>query len=343
MASAKKIKIGLLTGFALLAMAWAVSGTYSTISTGTMAGELDQGPPQAAASADDFVGSETCKACHEDQFKSFAGTKHAKLAEVKSWKDKAQGCESCHGSGKLHVEGGGDKTKIITFKGKNSKQISETCLTCHSGAESHNNFRRGEHWRNDVGCTDCHSSHGTEFKNGHAASVTNIGETTLQNPGIANTAMLKRSEPQLCMGCHTETKAQFSKPFHHKVLEGIMKCTDCHNAHGGFESKQTKLSVGADSACIKCHGDKQGPFTFEHAPLKTEGCAACHTPHGSSNPKLLTRNSVRQLCIECHSSISDQGAPGVPSFHNQSTVRYLSCTVCHTTIHGSNSSNVFFK
>ncbi|MBK9766310.1 MAG: hypothetical protein IPP63_04475 [Chloracidobacterium sp.] len=122
-----------------------------------------------------------------------------------------------------------------------------------------------------------------------------------------------------------------------------MKCTDCHNAHGGFESKQTKLSVGADSACIKCHGDKQGPFTFEHAPLKTEGCAACHTPHGSSNPKLLTRNSVRQLCIECHSQISDQGAPGVPSFHNQSTTRYLSCTVCHTTIHGSNSSNVFFK
>ena len=90
MASAKKIKIGLLTGFALLAMAWAVSGTYSTISTGTMAGELDQGPPQAAASADDFVGSVTCKACHEDQFKSFAGTKHAKLAEVKSWKDKAR-------------------------------------------------------------------------------------------------------------------------------------------------------------------------------------------------------------------------------------------------------------
>ena len=37
--------------------------------------------------------------------------------------------------------------------------ISETCLACHSGKEEHNNFRRGEHWRNNVGCTDCHSSH----------------------------------------------------------------------------------------------------------------------------------------------------------------------------------------
>jgi hypothetical protein len=24
-------------------------------------------------------------------------------------------------------------------------------------------------------------------------------------------------------------------PFHHKVLEGAMKCSDCHNPHGGFE------------------------------------------------------------------------------------------------------------
>lgn len=343
MASTLKIKIGLLTAIALLILAWAVSATYSSKSeeyTGDVSSET---AAPAMGSLDDYVGSESCKACHEDQFKKFTGTKHAKLAEVASWKGKIEGCESCHGPGKAHLEDATDPTKIISFKGKNSKQVSETCLACHSGKESHNNFRRGEHWRNDVGCTDCHSPHGSPLSSSNADSATFVAKTTLQNPGIATVAMLKQSEPQLCMSCHTETKSQFSKPFHHKVMEGAMKCTSCHNAHGGFESKQAQLAVGADSACIKCHSNKQGPFAFEHAPLKTEGCAACHTPHGSSNPKMLNRSSVRQLCLECHSSITEQLAPDVPSFHNQTTVRFKECTVCHSAIHGSNSSNRFFR
>ena len=93
-----------------------------------------------------------------------------------------------------------------------------------------------------------------------------------------------------------------------------MKCSDCHNPHGGFETKQTKLSVGLDAACIKCHSNKAGPFVFEHAPLKTEGCTACHTPHGSANPKLLKRAQVRQLCLECHTGISEELSPQAPAF-----------------------------
>ncbi len=343
MASIKKFKIGLLLAFSFLAIVWLVAGTYSTVSGDAAALEGDEPAQAMITSSDDLVGSETCKGCHEDQFKKFAGTKHAKLSEVKSWKDKAQGCEGCHGGGKLHVEGGGDKSKITTFAGKNSKEISETCLSCHSGKESHNNFRRGEHWRNDVGCTDCHSAHGGTYKDEKIGSATYVNDVSNQNRNRAATLMLKSSEPQLCISCHSETKSQFMKPFHHKVLEGVMKCSDCHNPHGGFESKQTKLSVGVDAVCIKCHNDKQGPFVFEHAPLKTEGCAACHQPHGSSNPKMLNRSSVRQLCHECHSQVSDAdpGAPDAP--HSQSSTRYLNCTICHVRIHGSNSHKFFLK
>jgi DmsE family decaheme c-type cytochrome len=122
-----------------------------------------------------------------------------------------------------------------------------------------------------------------------------------------------------------------------------MNCSDCHNPHGGVESKQTKLTFGTDSACIKCHSDKQGPFVFEHAPLKVEGCAACHTPHGSANPKMLKRAQVRQLCLECHSSITEQFAPDTPSFHNQAVLRYQNCTICHAAIHGSNTNSAFFR
>lgn len=294
-----------------------------------------------SATPEDYVGSETCRACHEPQFNKVANTKHGKLGTLDSWKGKVVGCESCHGPGKAHVEGAGDKSKIKIFKTMDSKAVSETCLSCHAGKESHNNFRRGEHWRNNVGCTDCHTAHGPSFDNVRADSTTLIGRSSNINPAPA---MLKSNEQQLCITCHSEVKSHFSKPFRHKVLEGTMKCSDCHNAHGGFESKQTKLAVGADVACVRCHTDKQGPFVFEHAPLKVEGCSACHTPHGSANPRLLKRHQVRQLCLECHSGITEQlsdGPTGGP--HDQKTLLQRNCTACHTMIHGSNSSNVFFR
>jgi predicted CXXCH cytochrome family protein len=335
--SNKNIKLGLLAIFAFSLSIWFALGALSEQAIG--AGYI---PGESPVADDNYVGTETCAACHESQFKAFDGTKHGKLHAISSWKGKVVGCESCHGPGKAHVESG-DPLKIISFKRLDAKATAETCLACHAGKENHNNFRRGEHWRNNVGCTECHSAHGPEpgpFRPGSSAFP---GDVAHQKPGQATKAMLKSNEPQLCMSCHTETKAQFSKPFHHKVLEGTMSCSDCHNPHGGFEQKQAKLAVGGDAACVKCHSNKQGPFVFEHAPLKVEGCSACHTPHGSANPKMLKRNSVRQLCLECHSSITDQFAPDVPSFHNQAVVRYQNCTICHSAIHGSNTNKDFFR
>jgi predicted CXXCH cytochrome family protein len=301
--------------------------------------------------SDDYVGSDACSACHEQQFKSFSKTPHSRLARA-HWKSERQGCESCHGPGKAHIEGGGDKTKIRTFENETAKQISDNCLSCHAGRESHNNYRRGEHWRNDVGCTDCHSPHTSshrqpEPRSDGSSSPHPVGPFAAHANDFDPRSMLKRHEVLVCMACHNETKSQFTMPFHHKVLEGAMNCSDCHNPHGGFELKQARLATGADAACFKCHADKQGPFVFEHAPLKVEGCAACHDPHGSANPKLLKRSVVAQLCIECHSNIGTlpgeepSGAAQVP--HDLSNPRYRNCTICHVKIHGSNTSGRFFR
>ena len=343
MASTKKVQITLFGVFVTLLAVWLISGTLSTAVSNVPADTTDVSGIEIATAQDDYVGSETCRGCHESQFDKVAVTKHGKLGTLAAWKGKVVGCESCHGPGKGHVEGGGDKSKIKVFKTMNSKAVSETCLTCHAGRESHNNFRRGDHWRNNVGCTDCHSAHGTDPGNQRLNSSEVVGDVSKQRPNQATDVMLRSSEPQLCMSCHNETKSQFSKPFHHKVLEGTMRCSDCHNPHGGFETKQTKLAVGTDAACIKCHANKQGPFVFEHGPLKLEGCTACHTPHGSSNPKLLKRAQVRQLCFECHTGITEELSPQVPSRHNQAQMREQQCTVCHSAIHGSNSSRLFFR
>lgn len=346
MASTQSLKLILLGLFGVLFAVWLVSGSLAS-PVGLAATTLEQPQGVALSIQDDFVGSETCRACHEQQFDRVANTKHGKLGDIESWKGKVVGCESCHGPGKAHVEGNGDVSKIKTFAKLDPKAASETCLSCHAGKENHNNFRRGDHWKNNVGCTDCHSAHGTTFGPPRAGSITFVGGAAAQRPNLADRAMLKNSEPQLCMSCHTETKAQFSKPFRHKVLEGTMNCSDCHNPHGGFEGKQARLALGSDQACVRCHTQMQGPFAFEHAPLKTEGCAACHTPHGSNNPKMLKRSSVRQLCLECHTNIFTVELPDDPSIptgpHTQTSIRTQNCTICHSQIHGSHSNKDFFR
>ena len=127
-----------------------------------------------------------------------------------------------------------------------------------------------------------------------------------------------------------------------------MRCSDCHNMHGGFLLKQLRSWVGSDVNCLKCHADKAGPFVYEHVPIKVEGCQACHTPHGSNNPRLLIRNEVRFLCLECHSNtptipgdVVGLGPP-TPSFHDIRSPRFQNCTVCHVMIHGSNANPFYF-
>lgn len=361
MGSFKAIKVFILGAGVLGLLLWVTSGSLSQSSKQDQQ-KKGRAPvsPTADGTQGDYVGTETCQTCHEQQFIHFSKTPHAKLEKEPGWKGKVLGCEACHGPGSTHVElmSGGNPPpptghrNIRTLKSafEPAKQISETCLACHAGKEEHNNFRRGEHWRNDVGCTDCHSGHDADPAAPRAESLTFPGISSGdKRPDSSVTKMLKASEPQLCLKCHTEQKAQFNMPFHHKVLEGVMKCSDCHNAHGGFELKQTRLALGADAACMKCHTDKLGPFVYEHAPLKVEGCAACHSPHGSSNSKLLKRTKVFQLCIECHTNahaIPDptaEGAPNTPTFHNLTLERYQNCTVCHVQIHGSNSHPFFFR
>ena len=280
------------------------------------AGNPSQGTLQAGNAH--YVGSDTCKQCHEDIYtKHFAGTPHYSLIT-----QGKHGCEDCHGPGSAHVEGGGDISKIISFKKLGEQESSRICLTCHSSSMQHANFLRSEHFANNVGCITCHSPHQAKVER----------------------SLLKEDQPQLCFGCHAEQKAEFARPFHHRVKEGLIQCSDCHNVHGSVIPKQLRTSSTGDQVCFKCHTDVRGPFVYEHLPVKTEGCTSCHVPHGSANPRMLKVAQVNMLCLQCHtlamSSVPSQ--PPVGPAHNQSQ-KYQACTMCHAFIHGSNFSEVFFK
>jgi DmsE family decaheme c-type cytochrome len=126
---------------------------------------------------------------------------------------------------------------------------------------------------------------------------------------------------------------------HHPVIEGKVKCSDCHNTHG----TQTKGMLTAESVtqlCYKCHTDKRGPFIWEHPPV-AEDCTICHTPHGSRHETLLAEK-VTNLCQNCHDNSShhddaydaDAGFGGSASSNR---FRGRACLECHKAIHGTNN------
>jgi DmsE family decaheme c-type cytochrome len=288
-----------------------------------LAGNL-KGLPAGAQAQQSGTTMQDCAACHEDLVKAFNINTHDILEKSPSYK-VANPCESCHGPGKAHIEGGGDKTKIVTFKGKSTAGIyNQQCLTCHKKDHAVTGFNASTHARQGLFCADCHSIH---------------------KPAPL-TRSLKDRASNLCMSCHTLQRAQFSKPFHHRVKENAMECTDCHQPHSGIDAKQVSKSFSGQEVCFKCHSEKQGPFVFEHPAINLRGCQGCHEPHGSNNPKLLNRSAMTALCLECHSRsltaktvITSQP----PSFHNLNSPTYQNCTTCHVMIHGSNFDRLFFK
>lgn len=263
--------------------------------------------------AADYVGTETCATCHEEVVKGFANNPHTKLA-LEHGKNGVT-CENCHGAGKGHVEGGGDITKIFDPAKATPKEVNENCLGCHAG--THPNFDRSPHAKAGVSCISCHDVHKSatpEF-------------------------LLKASEPTLCYQCHTDVKPAFGMPFHHPVNEGVVKCSDCHDVHGTFGNNNLRSTADQNMICTKCHTDVRGPFVYEHAAVKAEGCLACHTPHGTQNPRLLNMPSINTLCNQCHSPV----AAGTVHGMNAGSAEILPCISCHTFIHGSNLNQAFLK
>lgn len=284
-------------------------GSHASAAPG--ARPADNQPAQAAGSQ--YVGSETCATCHEEVSKGFATNPHTKMALMHG----KQGitCENCHGAGKAHVDGGGDASKILNPAKAAAKEVDKTCLTCHAG--QHPNFLRSPHAKADVSCVSCHTVHA--------------------NKGTEH--LLKAEQPTLCFQCHADQRPAFGMPFHHKVNEGLVKCTDCHDAHGTFQRANLRTTADQNMICTKCHTDVRGPFVFEHAPVKAEGCMGCHTPHGSQNARLLNMPQVNLLCNQCHNPVSEGAIHGVGMGSQTST----SCVNCHTMVHGSNASQAFIR
>jgi DmsE family decaheme c-type cytochrome len=251
-----------------------------------------------------FAG-EMCKECHPDIFAKHVASLHGKAGKE---------CEACHGGAADHVANP-SKANIVSFgKGVDAKRQNEQCLSCHASNHKLMSWDVSIHKQEDIACVACHSIH------------------------KAPKPVAK--DPEACFGCHKDIRALANNFSHHPIIEGKVKCSDCHNPHGTMTKAMIK-DESVNQLCYKCHSDKRGPFVWEHPPV-AEDCLKCHNPHGAKSGRLLNEK-LPNLCENCHANAEPHSAPygknrgfGNINFSPQFVGR--SCLNCHGNIHGSSSS-----
>lgn len=286
----------------------------------------------AEAKDEDFGGEESCMACHPDRMDSFKRSPHYQYVHNEKLGPSKQGCESCHGPVMIHQRE--EDPKVMSFTNGKPKDISAACLRCHESTMRPEHWAKTEHARADVSCTSCHQIHvgelGQKLEQEAAKGSTRGVRNTAFAAERAVKKLLKAPETELCAKCHASEAAQFKQNSHHPVPEGVLVCSDCHDAHPS--SAVAKKTAAVSQKCAACHAEQAGPFVYTHDPvqgLTGEGCLECHKSHGSSNPKIL-KSFSRGLCMQCHTDKS-QHYPGTTCW----------AAGCHSAMHGSNTDSKF--
>jgi DmsE family decaheme c-type cytochrome len=143
-----------------------------------------------------------------------------------------------------------------------------------------------------------------------------------------------QAQSLICLKCHSAASmpvlANWNASAH---AMNDVSCFDCHKLHKGPQQKVSREEMA--ELCYGCHPQiKAETSQFSHHPLKEKKmvCVDCHQVHGSTLPKLLRGNSMKDTCTRCH--MEKQG----PFVFEHADVTE-NCTNCHTP-HGSPNNNL---
>ena len=279
---------------------------------------MAQSGEQASSQEYTPEGATTCLFCHDSpSVSNILQTPHAQKADSRT-PFASKECESCHGPSADHVSSlaspgvvFGGKTK--QFPASDVETQDQVCLACHESGLLMN-WHGSQHQFADSACVSCHKIH------------------SLEDP-----VLVAETQQQVCFTCHKDIRAAVNKASHMPINQGTVACTDCHNPHGSFgETLLVKNTV--NETCYQCHGEKRGPFLWEHLPVR-EDCTNCHDPHGSTQPSLL-KVRTPYLCQQCHSEpfhpSTLYSATGIPPTGGAQQLIGKACLNCHSKVHGSN-------
>ena len=157
----------------------------------------------------------------------------------------------------------------------------DPCLACHVKLKEP---AKNVHAAMGIGCGTCHQK--VEGKN---------------HPDDKKSIIPVKSMPEICYGCHDESKFKGST-VHAPVAGGM--CTSCHEPHQSNNAKL--LKEPSPEVCYSCHDKKNFTKKYVHNVINVVGCGTCHSPHASNNPSLLP-SGISEVCTTCHKAQASGG------------------------------------
>lgn len=267
----------------------------------------------AFAQAQRYVGSESCKPCHESKFTSQSKTAHAHALAVAApgspgqWAfgagDKATTWVSQKGEETIAEHGlsyysstktraitpGHDKPTDILYRTFDPIGTALRCFRCHSTGPVQ--LKAGfvvEPSEKGIHCEACHGP-------GSAHIAAGGGAAGILNPKTLNPTQIN----QLCGACHRQASEldddtdwgnawnlRHQPSYLHRAAcfrnsEDKLSCLTCHNPH---EPLVKTLST-YDAKCSGCHKS----VTHKTA-IAGKNCVTCHMPQVSTSPTLNFTN-----------------------------------------------------
>ena len=99
-----------------------------------------------------------------------------------------------------------------------------------------------------------------------------------------------------CAACHNQSNSQGFRGGENQSIKGTTL---------GLGQPRSRLVMQKSELCISCHEDKRPAIArkaglWQHGPVATGMCTACHDPHKSPTRYMLKAKTTEALCTACH-------------------------------------------